>query len=710
MNKQNEPQKIFIGVSWPYASGNVHLGHLAGQNVTCDVFARYHRQAGNQVLMVSGSDSHGAPVTFAAEEKGTTPEKLAEESHKKILATFKKLGLIYENYTKTTTENHKIVAQNIFSVLNELGFLEVKKSKQYYDTKVNRFLPDRYVRGACPKCNNENARGDECPECGEFLKPEDLLNPRSTLSDIKPIMKETEHFYLNLTKVQPQLKEWLKDKTYWRKWVKEFSDGWIKQGLEPRSVTRDMDFGIPVPVDGWEGKVIYVWIEAVVGYLSAAIEWAEKSGDPAKWEEFWKDPNCKHYYFIAGGNVPFHTIIWPAELIAYNVKYKNSSLRDKFKLPGESTDKPLNLPYDVPANQLLMLRGRKMSKGDKTGIELEDLLGKYNPDLIRYFFVRYAPENHNREFSWKDFIDANNNELVANLGNFINRVLTFAATKFEGKVPGGKVEAEVQNAINKAFIETGQSIEICEFVKAISSVLELGKFANKYFNDAKPWEKDAKDPANAVFNSLQLVSAIATLLKPFLPFSSAKIQRLINQTPKYDANIELEENGKVTKLINNWKFTPLDIGQTLNEPEIIFEKLEYTDDLKQADTPPDTASSNPLLTDTIVIGKILELKDIQDSKNKLARVSLGDKEINIVCGGANVAVGILVPIALPGSKVKTQDGKTKKIRESKVSGINSQGMACSPLEIGLGDDYDNYLILPQNLEKHLGKPLRDHHV
>ncbi len=715
MEKNTKSEKIFAGVSWPYASSNIHIGHIAGQYAVCDVFARYHRLKGNQVLMVSGSDSHGAPVTFAAEEKGTTPEKLAAESHQLIVDTYKKLGFLYENYTKTTTENHKKVAQNIFCVLKDQGYLFIKKTEQYYDPKAKRFLPDRYVRGTCPNCGNENARGDECPECGAFLKPEELINPRSTLSDAKPVLKETEHYFMDLSKVQNQLKDWLKDKTYWRKWVKEVSEGWIKLGLEPRSVTRDMDFGVPVPVEGWEGKVIYVWIEAVVGYLSAAIEWAEKQGEPSKWEDFWKDPKAKHYYFVAGGNVPFHTIIWPAEIIAYNGKYSNDKLYEKYKLPGETERRPLDLPYDVPANQLLTLRGKKMSKGDKNGITLEKLLDKYNPDVIRYFFIRYAPENHNREFIWKDFIDANNNELVANIGNFVNRVLTFTQNKFDGVVPEGKLADEVKKEIEKAFENVGTNIEHTEFVRSINSVLEFGKFANKYFNDAKPWETintNKEQAADTIYNAIQIVSAFSTLLKPFMPFTAEKIHNMLNQPEEYDANVDLEKNGKVSKLVNTWKFTEVSAGRKLNKTQIIFEKLEYTEELKRADTPDaetETTKKNPLLSDTIVIGKIIKLSPIPESKNRLAKVLIGkDKGIEIVCGGANAKEGLLVAVALPGSKVKTEDGKFKKIRESKVHGIFSQGMACSPLELGMGDDYDNYWILPQELEKFIGEPVSKH--
>ena len=577
MNKSNT-NKIFIGVSWPYASGKIHLGHLAGQNITCDVFARYHRLKGNEVLMVSGSDSHGTPILFKAQELGIEPEKLAQQSHKEIKETFKKLSLIYENYTSTTTENHKEVTQNIFLVLKELRYLYPKKSKQFFDEKVGKFLPDRYVRGTCPNCGEPNARGDECPACGAFLKPTDLINPYSTLSDTKPILKETEHFYLDLKKLEKPLSEWIdKQGVHWRKWVREFSKGWINEGLEPREVTRDMKFGIAVPVQGWEDKVIYVWMEAVIGYLSASIEWAQKSGDSSKWENFWKDPDCKHYYFIAGGNVPFHTIIWPGQLIAYNEKYSNDALWEKYKLPGESKREKLNLPYDVPANKMLLYKGKKMSKSDNTGMSADSLLEKYSPDLIRFFFVRNSPENHDREFEWSDFIDCNNNELVANIGNFINRTLTFVNTKFNNTVPKGSLENNVQKEIEKEFNKIGEYIEKCEFVKASEELLHLGDFANKYFNDKAPWvsfKENIKDCENTIFNSIQLVNALRILLKPFTPNSSEKLKVMLNVQNEYDQNIDLEKNGKVSKIQDNWKFTQIDSDTHLNTPEILFEKIQ----------------------------------------------------------------------------------------------------------------------------------------
>jgi methionyl-tRNA synthetase len=578
MTKKSNVEKIFIGVSWPYASSKIHVGHLAGQYIACDVFARYHRLKGNDVLMVSGSDSHGTPILYKAEEEGITPAQLVEKSHASILKTYKNLGLIYENYTSTTTKNHKDVVHNIFLVLKERGYIYEDVSMQYFDQKVERFLPDRYVRGTCPKCGSENARGDECPECGAFLDVQDLINPKSTLSDATPILKETKHFYLDLKKLEPKLKKWIDDSSdNWRKWVREFSKGLIKDGLQPRAITRDMEFGIDVPVDGWDDKVVYVWFEAVIGYLSAAIEWADNINKPSRWEDFWKDPKCKHYYFIAGGNTTFHTVIWPGELMGYNEKYDSDVLWDRFKLPGETQREKLDLPYDVPSNKMLLYKGKKMSKGENHMITADEAYDRYGPDLTRFFFTRFAPENHDREFSWDDLIATNNNELVANIGNFINRTLTFTYTKFDKKVPEGKWDKDVKKEIDNTFKEVGEFIEEVKLAKSLERILELGNFANKYFNDREPWvdvKNDIDRAKDTLFNSIQLVNALRLLLRPYTPFGCKKLSDLLNIKGEFDANDVLIEKGLVEKNIDTWVYIDIEAGREIKKPEILWKKIE----------------------------------------------------------------------------------------------------------------------------------------
>ena len=537
--------------------------------------------------MVSGSDCHGAPVVFKAEERGIEPAALAEEMHCEIVETYKKLGFVYENYTKTSTQNHHRVAQNIFLTMKENGFLKIQESAQYYDTEVERFLPDRYVRGTCPKCSNKEARGDECPECGAYLEPNELLDPYSTLSKTTPVIKKTKHFYIDLPKIQPEIEEWILPASKpWRKWVREFSKGWLRLGLEARPITRDMDYGVKVPVKGWDDKVLYVWTEAVMGYLSAAIEWAEKRGNPSEWEGFWKDESVKHFYFVAGGNVPFHTILWPAELIGYNGKYGSEETFDsREKLPGEELNKPLQLPFGVPSNNYLFYKGKKMSKGDGVGITVGSLIEDYGADALRYFFVKYAPEKQDREFIWADFIEANNSELVANLGNFIYRTLTFTHSRFDGKVPEGKLDMNVQAAIDKAFEVTGRNIEKNEFVRSIEEVLELGHFANKYFNDNEPWvtiKEDQEAAANTLYNCVQLVNALRILLKPYTPFATDRLSTAL-RIEEFDPSKEVATQGYTESTENFWVFGEIQSGHEFDKPEILFEKFEYTDKFREAD-------------------------------------------------------------------------------------------------------------------------------
>jgi methionyl-tRNA synthetase len=338
-----------------------------------------------------------------------------------------------------------------------------------------------------------------------------------------------------------------------------------------------MDFGVPVPVKGWDGKVIYVWVEAVVGYLSASIEWAKNVEQPSKWEDFWKNQDCKHYYFIAGGNTQFHTIIWPAELMGYSEKYNSEDLWEKYKLPGETKKENLTLPYDVPSNRMLLYKGKKMSKGDNHMISADEAYEKYGADLVRFFFTRFAPENHDREFNWNDLIDTNNNELVANIGNFFNRTLTFTYRKFEKTVPEGKWDSQVKAEIEKAFEEVGGYIEEVKLAKSLERVLQLGDFANKYFNDRAPWvdiKEDQKRAKDTMFNAIQLVNALRLLLRPYTPFACEKLGVLLNIKDEFDANRVLQEKGLVEENINTWKYEIIEPGRGLKEPEILWKKIE----------------------------------------------------------------------------------------------------------------------------------------
>lgn len=553
---------ILIGVSWPYTNGPMHVGHLAGQNIVCDVFARFHRIMGNKVAMVSGSDMHGTPITIKAEEKGIPVEQFVEDNHKAFLEIFEKLSIKFDLFTKTRTENHKIVAQNFITVLEEQGFLLRKKTTQYFDTEKQQFLADRYIEGNCPHCDYFPARGDQCDKCGHVLTPEELKNPVSKLSQSTPILKETEELYFDMGKLQAQLEKYVEDKTYWRKSTLEFTKAWLKEGLKEKPISRDMGWGIPLPIKDFEKKVIYVWFEAVMGYLSAPIELAAIKGNASEWEDYWKGDDAEHYYFIAKDNIPFHSLFWPAQILAYNTKYQKDTLTNT--LPGEQQLKPLKLPTNVVANMFLNIRGEKMSKSKGTLILAKDLLQDYSPELVRYFFVRYAPENHDIDFVLDDLKTLNNNELVATLGNYIYRVLSYVKTKNEGKVTGGPLNKEVEEAIHNTFSSTKEMLQNVSFSASLMEIMKLAQFGNQYFNNAAPWkDTDEKKTNGTLRNAVAIVRALQLLLRPFIPSLSQKIANML-QTESL-----MEEP-------NTWEFRPLSLQEihTIGEPTIPVNKIE----------------------------------------------------------------------------------------------------------------------------------------
>ncbi|MEE9593690.1 MAG: methionine--tRNA ligase, partial [Thermoplasmata archaeon] len=371
--------KLLLGVAWPYASGPRHIGHAAGAYIPADIFARYHRMAGDDVLMVSGSDMHGTPVTLAADEEGVGPEVIADRYYQIHARSFEDLGISFDLYWKTSADGHKEVAQELFKTLLEKGHLYEKEMLAPYCPTDKRFLPDRYIEGECPHCRYVEARGDQCDNCGRLLDPFDLVKPRCKIDGTPPVERKTRHFFFRLTAFQEPIEAYLKDKSYWKAHVLNFVLGWMKEGLKDRPITRDIDWGIEVPVEGWEGKRIYVWFEAVIGYLSASIEWARRQGRPEAWKEWWYNPDARHYYFIGKDNIPFHAIFWTASLMGY--------------------DDSINLPYDVPANQYLRLQGSKMSTSRGTGENLHEMLAEYEPDAIRYYAAAKMPELRDTDFT-----------------------------------------------------------------------------------------------------------------------------------------------------------------------------------------------------------------------------------------------------------------------------------------------------------------------
>jgi len=553
-------QNILVCVAWPYASGARHLGHMATY-IPGDVFARYHRMKGNNVLMVSGSDQHGTPVTLVADREGKSPEEVARFYHAVIKDGFDRMGMIWELYTETHTENHVAVTQSVFNSLLNGGYLFRQTTDQMFDPVAGRFLPDRYVEGTCPICGYEDARGDQCDNCGNTLDPVDLINPRSKLTKATPELRATEHFFFDLPQFSERLLAWIESHDNWRPNVRRFTENWVREGLKPRAITRDLDWGVPIPVPGFEEKRIYVWFDAVIGYLSASIEWAKQQGDPEAWRQWWaldKEGNAPSasYYFIGKDNVPFHTIIWPAILLGVG---------------------GLTLPTDVPAVEYMLLNDQKISTSRGIVITLPDYLSRYDPDPLRYFVIASSPEARDTSFTWSEFFRRNNDELVATYGNLVNRVLSLTQRYGDGAVPEpGLLDDDdhaVLTRVRAAFAVVGDLIEGVHLKEGINTVMALAAEFNRYLERKKPWETgktDAERTRTTLWVALQGLNALRVLTAPFIPFSAQQLHRMLGFTGG-DPN---GANGGVAD--ERWEYTDLAPGRALLKPTPLFRKLDDT--------------------------------------------------------------------------------------------------------------------------------------
>jgi len=542
-------ERIFIGVAWPYANGPLHLGHVTGAYLPADIFARYHRLKGNKVLMVSGSDQHGTPITIRAEQESTTPQEIVAKYHQQFIECWEKLGISFDLFTTTGTPNHTQVTHDIFLTLLDKGYIYKDKMMQAYCLKCQRFLPDRYVEGTCPYCGFTKARGDECDECGKPLSPVELKELHCYLCSTPPRFESSEHFFLRLSSFQDKLAAWIKEQTHWRRNVLSSTWKFLKEGLRDRAITRDLDWGITVPQSGFECKRIYVWFEAVIGYLSASKEWAKLHGDDTAWQAFWCD-GAKSFYFIGKDNIFFHTLIWPAMLMGYG---------------------SLNLPYDVPANEFLTIEGRKLSTSRSWAIWLHDYLERYAPDALRYTLAVNMPEAGDSNFSWQEFLRRNNNELVATYGNLAHRVLTFAHRNFDGVVPvPGELDQYSQRLLHEAEVVLDGADKLlyrCKFKEAIKEAMSLAQEANRYIDEQAPWKtiKTERNPdkietAKSIYTVLSVLAALKTVFYPFLPFSSEKLHSFLG----FDGSVE--ESG--------WKTQFLPPRQKLRQPQPLFAKLD----------------------------------------------------------------------------------------------------------------------------------------
>jgi methionyl-tRNA synthetase len=575
-------QKILVCVAWPYANGYQHVGHLAGAYLPPDIFARYHRLAGNEVLMVSGSDAHGTPTTVRADAEGVSPRVIFERYHQTFLETYQQIGLTFDLFTHTDTENHFRVAQDIFLRILERGYLYKEVQQQLYSPKERRFLPDRYVEGTCPHCGSPDARGDQCDRCGKLLEPTELLNPRSkSTGDTGLELRETEHFFLDLGRLSDVLEEWLDtDKEHWRPNVLNFAQNYVRAGLRGRPITRDIDWGIPLPLPGYEGKCLYVWFEAVIGYFSASIEWSANRGRPDAWKEWWYDREALTYYFIGKDNIPFHTVIWPAELMALGPMYT------------DDPDARLNLPFDVTANEFMNFKGQKFSKSRGRTVDVPYFLSRYDPDPLRYYLTAVAPESKDTEFSWEEFVERNNNELVATWGNLANRMLSFAQKQFDGRVPEpGALDAadhELLERAEGAFLVVGELLAACKFRAALGEAMALAREANGYLDRKAPWfqiKADRAAAATSVYVILQVVDHLKTLLAPVLPHTAQQLHEYLGHDGRLFGTqcvVEVQEQERKhvaltydhAGAVGTWAPSRLAPGQALRRPAPLFKKLE----------------------------------------------------------------------------------------------------------------------------------------
>ena len=648
-------EKILVTSALPYANGPIHLGHLSGAYLPADIYVRYKRLNGDDVIYICGSDEHGVPITISADKEKVSPQVIIDRFHEANKKAFARFGMSFDNYSRTSIPIHHETAKEFFLEFYKRGLFVEKKSLQFYDDKANMFLPDRYVEGTCPKCGNEEARSDECENCGSLYDPSELKNPKSKISGGTPTLKETTHYYFPLGKYQPALEKYvdeMNEKYGWKDNVLQYCRGWFKDGLKDRAITRDLDWGIKVPVDSAAGKVIYVWFEAVLGYISSTKELSQQKNDPELWKKYWQDQKTKYIAFIGKDNVVFHTIIFPAILMAWN----------------EGEREQYCLPQNVPANEFLNFEGKKFSKSRNWGIDVDEFLDLFDPDLLRYTLAANLPETRDTDFYWKEFQLRNNSELADILGNFINRTFTFVFKHFDGKVPAlgklEKIDDDMLKEISEYPKRVADLFEKYKIRDGVNEIMNLARDGNKYFNDTEPWKtvKSNKEKCGTTLNiCLQTIYTLAELFSPVLPFSTEKLFKMLNAKP-----VDWKDCGK----------PQLKEGHQLNQSEILFPKIEdekieaQVNNLPKLETEKekvDLITYDDFMKIQLRTAEVIEAEKVAKSEKLLKlKVRLDNEERQVVAGIAKN----YRPDDLIGKKVVI----VANLQPAKLMGLESKGM------------------------------------
>ncbi|MBT4332610.1 MAG: methionine--tRNA ligase [Candidatus Cloacimonetes bacterium] len=655
-------EKYLVTSALTYANGKLHIGHIAGSYLNADIFVRYQRLIGNDVLYVGGSDDYGTPISLKAEEENVSPKDIVDKFNKSMRADLEGLNIQLDNFSGTSHPNHIKDSQDFFTNLYDAGYITKKNLKQFYDEKQNRFLSDRYVEGICPFCKADGARGDQCDSCGKLIDAMDLIEPKSKLSGEIPIIKDTIHWYLDLPKFEEELRYWLDTKTYWKDNVKNFVLSWLNEGLQARGITRDLNWGVPIPLENTEGKVLYVWFDAPIGYLSSTKEWAERIGEPDKWKDYWLNEETKMIHFLGKDNIPFHAIIWPAML---------SKQKENFVLP-----------HNVPANEFLNLEGQKMSTSRDWTVWVEDYLKYFDGEYLRYVLAVNAPETKDSDFSWEDFKMRINSELNNVLGNLANRTCVFANKYFDGLIKQPKAISELSqktlNEVHDLALEVGKSYSNYNVRKATKQFMNIARIGNKYFDETQPWKKIKEDRDKAsetLYVCLEILRVLSIVASPVIPKSMKILHDMINKGSVIAWN-DLVKNSAEYSITNIERlFRKIEEKEVAEQLEILKKKQQ--DSIKEEviiEHKPEIEYEDFMKLEFRIV-KILEAEKVKKS-NKLLKlkVNIGGEERTVIAGiGKNYQ-----PEELIGKKVPM----LINLKPRKVMGIESQAMILAAEEDG----------------------------